>query len=160
MHWRFLGRCWAPAWMPRQACRGNARPSRHSTLFPTSPTDMNQRHAAVLVVAVAACGGGGPKITLSFHPPSGAVYHYALEQRTQVSIESGPLAAMGKQRVFMRIPFTQTVKGPARGGGTEVDVVFESMTMEMPGVAPDGIAGELARMNGLRSTIVSDERGN
>ena len=120
---------------------------------------MNQRHAAVLVVALAACGGGGPKVTLSFHPPSGAVYHYALEQRTQVSIESGPLAAMGKQRMFMRIPFTQTVKGPASGGGTEVDVVFETMTMEMPGVAPDVIAGELAKMNGLRSTIVYDERG-
>jgi len=120
---------------------------------------MHQRHAAVLVLAVAACGGGGPKVTLSYHPPFGAVYHYALEQRTEVSIASGPLAAMGKQRMVMRIPFTQTVKGPASGGGTEVDVVFETMTMEMPGVAPDAIAGELAKLNGLRSTIVYDERG-
>ena len=121
---------------------------------------MNQRHAAVLVLAVAACGGGGggPKVALRYHPPAGAVYHYALEQRTNVSMQSGPLAAMGNQQLFMRIHFTQTVTGPTEGG-TEVAVVFESMTMEIPGVSPDLIARELAKMNGLRSTIVYDERG-
>src|SRR5258705_11250749 len=108
-------RCWAPAWMPRQACRGNARQSRHSTLFPTSPTDMNQRHAAVLVVAVAACGGGGPKITLTYYLPSGAGYHYAFEQRTQVSIESGCIAGEGKQRTYIALAFMQTVKDAASG---------------------------------------------
>ncbi len=121
---------------------------------------MNQRHAVVVSLAVAACGGGGggPKVVLRFHPPAGAVYHYALEQRTQVGIESGPLAAMGKQRLFMRVHFTQTVKGPTEGG-TEVDVLFESMEMEIPGVSPDRIARELAKMNGLRSTIVYDQSG-
>ena len=121
---------------------------------------MNQRHAVVVSLAVAACdgGGGGPKIALRFHPPAGAVYHYALEQRTQVGIESGPLAAMGKQRLFMRVHFTQTVKGPGEGG-TEVDVVFESMEMEIPGVSPDVIAREIAKLNGLRSTLVYDETG-
>jgi len=119
---------------------------------------VNQRHASVLVLAVAACGGGGPKVALRYHPPAGAVYHYALEQRTQVSIQSGPLAAMGKQQLFMRMHFTQTVKGPT-DGGTEVEVVFESMTMEMPGVSPDVVARELAKLNGLRSTVVYDERG-
>jgi len=119
---------------------------------------MNPRHAVVLGLAVAACGGGGPKVALRFHPPAGAVYHYALEQRTQVGIESGPLAAMGKQRLFMRVHFTQTVKGPTEGG-TEVDVVFESMDMEVPGVSPDVVARELAKLNGLRSTLVYDETG-
>src|SRR6266581_7363909 len=121
---------------------------------------MNQRHAVVVSLAVAAGGGGGggPKVALRFHPPGGAVYHYALEQRTQVGIESGPLAAMGKQRLFMRVHFTQTVKGPTEGG-TEVDVLFESMEMEIPGVSPDRIARELAKMNGLRSTIVYDQSG-
>jgi len=119
---------------------------------------MSQRHAAVLVLAVAACGGGGPKVALRFHPPAGAVYHYALEQRTQVSIQSGPLAAMGNQKLFMRMQFTQTVKGPTEGG-TEVEVVFESVTMEIPGVSPDVIARELAKLNGLRSTVVYDARG-
>ena len=120
---------------------------------------MDQRHAAVLVLAVAACSGGGPKVALRFHPPAGAVYHYALEQRTDISILSGPLAAMGKQHFFMRMPFTETVKGPAREGGTEVDVVFESVTMEIPGVSPDRIARELAKMSGLRTSVVYDERG-
>jgi hypothetical protein len=121
---------------------------------------MSQRHAVVLSLAVAACGGcgGGPKVALRFHPPAGAVYHYALEQRTQVGIESGPLAAMGKQRIFMRVHFTQTVKGPTEGG-TEVDVVFESMEMEVPGVSPDVVARELAKLNGLRSTLVYDGTG-
>lgn len=119
---------------------------------------MSSRHAAVAALAVAACGGGGPKVSLRFHPPAGAVYHYALEQRTEVGIASGPLAAMGKQRLFMRLHFTQTVKGPT-DGGTEVEVVFESMEMEIPGVSPDVVGRELAKLNGLRSTIVYDERG-
>src|SRR3954464_3229009 len=112
---------------------------------------MNRRRIAVplLMVGVAACGGGGPKVVLRFHPPAGAVYHFGLEQRTQLGMEAGPLAAMGKQQVFMRAQFTQTVKGPASGGGTEVEVVFESFTMEIPGVAPDLIARELAKLNGL-----------
>jgi len=121
---------------------------------------MNQRHVVALTLAVAACGGGGggPKVALRFHPPAGAVYRYALEQRTLISIESGPLAAMGKQRLFMRVLFTQTVKGPTEGG-TEVDVVFESMEMEIPGVSQAVIARELAKMNGMRSTLVYSEAG-
>jgi hypothetical protein len=121
---------------------------------------MSQRHAAVLLLAVAACGGGGggPKVALRYHPPAGAVYHYGLEQRTRISMQTGPLAAMGNQQLFMRVRFTQTVKGPT-DGGTEVDVVFESMEMEIPGVSPDVIARELAKMNGLRSTIVYDATG-
>src|SRR5213593_4151522 len=158
MYSPFSVRCWVPAWTRRRAGRGSAWPCRHSTPFPTSPTDMNRRHASVLVLAVAACGGGGPKVALRYHPPAGAVYHYALEQRTQVSIQSGPLAAMGNQKLFMRMQFTQTVKGPTEGG-TEVEVVFESVTMEIPGVSPDVIARELAKLNGLRSTVVYDARG-
>jgi hypothetical protein len=119
---------------------------------------MTQRHVVALSLAVVGCGGGGPKVALRFHPPAGAVYHYALEQRTLISIESGPLAAMGKQRLFMRVHFTQTVKGPTEGG-TEVDVVFESMEMEIPGVSQAVIAGELAKMNGMRSTLVYSEAG-
>ena len=119
---------------------------------------MNQRHVVAVSLMVAACGGGGPKVALLFHPPAGAVYHYALEQRTLISIESGPLAAMGKQRLFMRVHFTQTVKGPTEGG-TEVDVVFESIEMEIPGVSPAVVARELAKMNGMRSTLVYSETG-
>lgn len=122
---------------------------------------MSHRHAAALVLAVIACGGGGPKVALRFHPPAGAVYHVAVEQRTQISIDSGPrlLTAMGKQSVMSRMHFTETIKGPAPGGGTEVEIVFESMTLEMPGIATDAISRELAKLNGARTTVRVDDRG-
>src|SRR5206468_4470326 len=91
-------------------------------------------------------------------PRACAVYRYGLEQRTELRMESGPLAALGKQHILIRMYFTQTVKGPASGGGTEADVVFGSMTMEMPGVRRD-IQSELAKLRGMRATIVYDDRG-
>ena len=120
---------------------------------------MTCRHAAAFFMVVAMCGcDKGPTMALRFHPPAGAVYRYTLEQRTELSMKSGPLAAMGKQQLVMRMHFTQTVRGPAAGGGTAVEVVFDSTTMEMPGMAPERVANELSQMRGLRSTIVFDER--
>ncbi|HYX81485.1 MAG TPA: hypothetical protein VE714_03775, partial [Gemmatimonadales bacterium] len=111
--------------------------------------------------AVSACDKNSPSVTLTFHPPVGAVYHYGLEQRTQISIGSGPLAGLGtgKQRMTMHMFFTQTVKGSTSDAGTEVEVLFENLTMEIPGVPTDRLAGELAKMNGMRSTVVYDQRG-
>ena len=125
---------------------------------------MRYRHDAALAlmaVVVVACGRGGPKIVLRFRPPTGAVYHYAIEQRAQVAIDSGPalLVAMGRRRMMSRMHFTQTVKGGASGGGTEMEIVFESMTLEIPGISTDAIARELAKLNGMRTTVVLDERG-
>jgi len=111
-----------------------------------------------LLLAVGACGGGGPKVALRYHPPAGAVYHFGVEQRTTVSAESGPLARMGRQQVLMRLYFTQTVKGPV-SGGTEVAVVFETITMEIPGMPSSLTGGALAGLQGLRGTLVIDERG-
>ncbi len=120
---------------------------------------MTQRHIAVsLVLIVVACGGGGPKVALRYHPPTGAVYHFGVEQRTRLSADSGPLAAMGSRPVLMRLYFTQTVKGPV-SGGTEVEVLFESMTMEIPGIRPDLIGRGLAGLQGMRGTMVLDGRG-
>ena len=122
-----------------------------------------RHHAAVPVVLVlAACGGGGPKVTLRFHPPAGAVYHYGIEQRVQVGADSGPLARMGKQQVIMHVFFTQTVKGPASDGpGTEVEVAFESVTMDMPGMrgGANAMASALAGMQGTRAKMVIDPLG-
>ncbi|HWC74925.1 MAG TPA: hypothetical protein VG454_13400 [Gemmatimonadales bacterium] len=128
---------------------------------------MRPQRAGLFILAAAGCGGsgggGGPKVALRFHPPAGAVYHYGLEQRTQLVAQSGPLASMGKQQMVIRMYFTQTVKGPlpvtAGGAGTQVDVVFESMTMEMPGVRSDVMQSELAKLRGTRATIVYDDRG-
>ena len=119
-----------------------------------------RRHAASLVLlAGAACGGGGgPKVALRYHPPTGAVYHYGIEQHTGLSAESGPLARMGKRNMLMRVYFTQTVKGPT-SGGTEIEVLFESVTMEMPGVPASVTGGALARLQGMRATAVIDEQG-
>ena len=120
---------------------------------------MIRRPIVLAPLAVAACGRGGPKIPLRYHPPAGAVYHYALEQSTKVTMRSGPLTGMGQQQLTMRMHFTQTIKGPtADGGGTEVQVVFDSTTVEMPGVPNDAAEREFAKMRGLRSTVVFDER--
>ncbi len=118
-----------------------------------------RHHTAVpLLLVVVACGGGGPKIALRYHPPAGAVYHFGVEQRATVSAESGPLARMGRQQILMRLYFTQTVKGP-RSGGTEVDVLFETITMEIPGMPSSLAGGALAGLQGMRGTLVIDERG-
>jgi hypothetical protein len=119
---------------------------------------MTQRHVVALTLAVAACGGGGPKVALRYHPPTGAVYHFGVEQHTTVSADSGPLAKRGRQTILMRLYFTQTVKGPV-SGGTEVEVLFETITMEIPGV-PSSITGAaLAGLQGLHGTLVIDELG-
>jgi len=121
---------------------------------------MRHRAAVPILLVVVACGGGGPKVALRYHPPVGAVYHFGVEQHTTIGAEAGPLARMGKQQVIMRLYFTQTVKGPASSGdGTEVDVVFESITMEMPGMPSSVTGGALAGLQGLRGTLVFDDRG-
>jgi hypothetical protein len=109
---------------------------------------------------LAACGGdrgGGPKITLRYHPPAGAEYRYMLEQRNAMSMESGPMSGMGKQELVMRMYFTQAVPGPA-DGGTAVRITFDSVGMEAPGVPPEMMARELNRMRGLKATVLFDER--
>src|SRR5207245_11490844 len=42
---------------------------------------------AVLATVLAGCGSGGPKVALRYHPPTGAVYHYAFEQHSKIKFE-------------------------------------------------------------------------
>ena len=120
--------------------------------------------AALLLAACRDRGAGGgeagdAKIALRYHPPVGAVYHYSLEQRSVMTMESGPLTGMGKQQLSMLMHFTQTVKGPAaQGNGTEVVVTFDSTSMDVPGVSPTMMRRDLARLRGLKSTVVFDSR--
>src|SRR5438552_17092949 len=162
MSWRISGRCWVPVWSRKQGCCASTTRCRPSTQFPTSPIDMRHHAAALLLLAVVACGGGGggggPKVARRSCPQEGSHYHFGVEQHTTVSAESGPLARMGQQQILMRLYFTQTVKGPVNGG-TEVDVVFETITMEIPGMPSNIAGGALAGLQGMHGTLVIDERG-
>jgi len=115
--------------------------------------------AAVALVTVGACGGGasGPKITLRYHPPAGAAYHYALDQQNAMRIEGGPMNALPEQTFRMRMYYTQLVKGPAQGG-VAVTVTFDSTSIEAPGMGPGAMGPALDRMRGMKSDVVYDER--
>jgi hypothetical protein len=114
--------------------------------------------ALLLVLLVAACQkDAGPKIALRYHPPTGAVYRYALEQNTRLDMPSasGPLAGVSRQQMQLRIYSTQTVKGPVDGGGIEVQIVMDSASLAMPNV---DMSRQLAQLRGSRSTAVFDDR--
>ena len=83
--------------------------------------------AAVLV----GCGKSGPKVALRYHPPAGAVYHFALDQQSKIKFESGPAAAMGEQQLTMHMYFTQAVGDPS-GNNITVTMTFDSITAESP----------------------------
>jgi hypothetical protein len=115
--------------------------------------------AATVLVTVGGCRGGasGPKVTLRYHPPAGAAYHYTLDQQNAMRIEGGPMSAMPEQTFRMRMYYTQLVKGPAQGG-VAVTVTFDSTSMDAPGMGPGAMRPALDRMRGMRSEIVYDER--
>jgi hypothetical protein len=124
------------------------------------------RRCTLLTAALlaAACGdrpkgnADPSKVTLRYHPPAGAVHQYALDQVNNMTMESGPLAGMGEQKLTLQMHFTQNVTGPVPGG-IEVKVTFDSTHMEAPGMAPEMMARELDRLRGLVSTVLLDERG-
>jgi hypothetical protein len=49
------------------------------------------------------------------------------------------------------------VKGPAAGGGIEIEIIVDSAKLEMPVMPPD-MSSELARLRGTRNTAVFDDR--
>ena len=115
--------------------------------------------ATVALVMIGGCRGGakGPKITLRYHPPAGAAYHYALDQQNAMRTEGGPMSAMPEQTFRMRMYYTQQVNGPAQGG-VAVTVTFDSMSLDAPGMGPGAMRPALDRMRGMRSDVVYDER--
>jgi hypothetical protein len=114
---------------------------------------------ATLLATIGGCRGGasGPKVTLRYHPPAGAAYHYALDQQNAMRIEGGPMGAMPEQTFRMRMYYTQLVKGPAQGG-VAVTVTFDSTSLDAPGMGPGAMRPALDRMRGMRSDIVYDDR--
>ena len=116
------------------------------------------RRVLVCLLLVGCEKSGGVKIPLRFHPPSGAVYHHTLEQYTKVTMPStGPLGGAGNQDLHLRLFSTQTVRGPAAAGGTEIEIVVDSASVEMPVMSPD-MSSQLARLRGTRNSAVFDER--
>ncbi len=115
--------------------------------------------AATVLVTIGACRGGasGAKITLRYHPPTGAAYHYSLDQRNVMRIEGAPMSALPEQTFRMRMYYTQLVKGPAQGG-VAVTVTFDSTSLDAPGMGPGAMRPALDRMRGMRSDIVYDDR--
>ena len=77
--------------------------------------------AATVLVMIGGCrpGASGPKVTLRYHPPAGAAYHYALDQQNAMRIEGGPMSAMPEQTFRMKMYYTQLVKGPAAAGSAQ-----------------------------------------
>jgi len=114
---------------------------------------------ATLLATIGGCraGASGPKVTLRYHPPAGAAYHYALDQQNAMRIEGGPMGAMPEQTFRMRMYYTQLVKGPAQGG-VAVTVTFDSTSLDAPGMGPGAMRPALDRMRGMRSDIVYDDR--
>ncbi|PYP02936.1 MAG: hypothetical protein DMD25_05665 [Gemmatimonadetes bacterium] len=115
--------------------------------------------AATVLVTIGACRGGasGAKITLRYHPPTGAAYHYSLDQQNAMRIVGGPMSALPEQTFRMRMYYTQVVKGPAQGG-VAVTVTFDSTSLDAPGMGPGAMRPALDRMRGMRSDVVYDDR--
>lgn len=114
--------------------------------------------AATALLTLLACrGSSGPKVTMRYHPPAGASYHYALEQQNAMRVEGGPMAAMPEQTFTMHIYYTQVVTGPTKGG-VGVTTTFDSTTLEAPGMGAGAMQPALDRMRGMRSEMVYDER--
>ncbi len=114
---------------------------------------------ATLLATIGGCRGGasGPKVTLRYHPPAGAAYHYALDQQNAMRFEGGPMGAVPEQTFRMRMYYTQLVKGPAPGG-VAVTVTFDSTSLDAPGMGAGAMRPALDRMRGMRSDVVYDER--
>src|SRR5438876_158606 len=114
---------------------------------------------ATLLATIGGCRGGasGPKVTLRYHPPAGAAYHYAHDQQNAMRFEGGPMGAVPEQTFRMRMYYTQLVKGPAPGG-VAVTVTFDSTSLDAPGMGAGAMRPALDRMRGMRSDVVYDDR--
>lgn len=114
--------------------------------------------AATALVAIVGCrGAGGPKVTLRYHPPAGATYHYALDQQNVIRFPTGPGGSRPlEQSMAMHLYYTQLVHGAA-GGGVAVTVTFDSTRVDAPGMTAPALLA-LDRMRGMRSDVVYDDR--
>src|SRR5260370_37980382 len=91
--------------------------------------------ALAALARLAGCrGASGPKVTLRYHPPMGATYHYALEQQNSMQMGGCP-AGLPSQEITLHIYYSQAVTGPT-AGGIGVTVTYDSTTMVPAGHGP------------------------
>lgn len=115
--------------------------------------------APALAVPLGCGRGNGVKLTLRYHPPAGATYHYSLDQHTDMKFAGGAMAQVPEQQITMRMQFTQMVTGPTEGG-TAMTVTFDSTSMDSPLMETNAYKPALDRMRGLTSHVVYDDRMN
>lgn len=118
--------------------------------------------AAVLsaLAATLGCGrGDARKVTLTYHPPAGAVYHYTLDQYFDITFAGDSTAKMPEQQMAMHMQFTQTVNGPTKGG-IGVTARVDSTRLDSPLMAANPARQALNNIVGLTSAIVYDTSMN
>jgi hypothetical protein len=117
---------------------------------------------ALLVAAVLTLGCRGDerpptpittKIALRFHPPTGAVYHYVMDQTSSFGPDSG--ADTGGVN-SMRIAFTQTI-GAAAADGVPVTFTFDSTRVESPMLNPAAADQAAERLREVHLTTIYDD---
>ncbi len=102
------------------------------------------------------CGGGdATKVTLTYHPPAGAVYHYNLDQYFDITFEGDSTAKIPEQQMAMHMQFTQTVNGPTTGG-IAVTARVDSTRLDSPLMAANPARRALNNIVGLTSAVVYD----
>ena len=115
--------------------------------------------ASALAVPLGCGRGDGAKLTLRYHPPAGAIYHYSLEQYFDITFEGAAAAQMPQQQMTMRLQFTQTVGSPTTGG-IGVTVKLDSTALDSPLMAANVYRGALDGLRGLTNAMVYDDRMN
>jgi hypothetical protein len=122
------------------------------------------RPVCLLLAAALACRGreqpvvlpAGTKLALRYHPPAGAIYHFALEQTSRFAPDTAS-AADSATLTSMTLAFSQAVGAPA-GGGIPVTVTLDSSAVASPMLNPAAAAEAAAQLRGLRLTAQFDDR--
>ena len=110
-------------------------------------------------VAAACTGAERPptpittKITLRYHPPAGAVYHYVMDQTSSFGPDSGA-DTLGVNT--LRIAFTQKV-GVPDADGVPITFTFDSTKVKSPMLTPAAADQAVERLKDIHLTTIYDD---
>lgn len=121
------------------------------------------RVVCLLLLAVFACKGKEPapvaittKIPLRYHPPTGAVYHYVLEQSSRFAPDTTS-AADSSTLTSMTLAFQQRI-AVREGEGVLVAVTVDSAGVSSPMLSPEAATTAAGQLRGVRVVGVMDDR--